>query len=144
MALTYRLHDLGLLSDWQYRSTCAELSSLGYRSAEPQGMAQRETSQVLTKILTALRAKHIRPSAAAAELGLTSEEMNRLLFGLTLLDGPLGPGEGSPWLMPPPRRSGPSGRRASTPCAPSSTGRATIRGDHAITEPCQSVPEWIP
>ncbi|MFF5574878.1 helix-turn-helix domain-containing protein [Streptomyces luteogriseus] len=83
MALTYRMHDLGLLSDWQYRSTCAELSRLGYRSGEPQSMGQRETSQVLTKVFTALRSKHVRPSAVAAELGLTIDEMNRLLFGLT-------------------------------------------------------------
>ncbi|MEV6946770.1 XRE family transcriptional regulator [Streptomyces sp. NPDC051172] len=84
MALTYRMHDLGLLTDWQYRSTCAELSRLGYRSDEPEGMGQRETSQVLTKVFAALRTKHVRPSGVAAELGLTSEEMNRLLFGLTL------------------------------------------------------------
>ncbi|MBM7052319.1 helix-turn-helix domain-containing protein [Streptomyces durocortorensis] len=84
MALTYRMHDLNLLSDWQYRSTCAELSRLGYRSGEPQGMSQRETSQVLTKVFTALRSKHVRPWSVAAELGLTSEEMNRLMFGLTL------------------------------------------------------------
>ncbi|MFJ5016979.1 helix-turn-helix domain-containing protein [Streptomyces griseoluteus] len=84
MALTYRMHDLGLLSDWQYRSTCAELSRMGYRSGEPQGMGQRETSQVLTKVFTALRLKRIHPRSVAAELGLTSEEMNRLLFGLTL------------------------------------------------------------
>ncbi|MET7605145.1 XRE family transcriptional regulator [Streptomyces avermitilis] len=84
MALTYRMHDLHLLSDWQYRSTCAELSRLGYRSGEPQGMSQRETSQVLTKVFTALRSKHVRPWSVAADLGLTSEEMNRLMFGLTL------------------------------------------------------------
>ncbi|WP_432112752.1 helix-turn-helix domain-containing protein [Streptomyces sp. S1] len=84
MALTYRMHDLGLLTDWQYRSTCAELSRLGYRSDEPEGMGQRETSQVLTKVFTALRTKGIRPATVAAELGLTGEEMNRLLFGLTL------------------------------------------------------------
>ncbi|MEI5011678.1 ImmA/IrrE family metallo-endopeptidase [Streptomyces sp. PmtA] len=84
MALTYRMHDLGLLTDWQYRSTCAELSRLGYRSDEPEGMGQRESSQVLTKVFTALRTKHVRPSGVAAELGLTGEEMNRLLFGLTL------------------------------------------------------------
>jgi len=84
MALTYRMHDLNLLSDWQYRSTCAELSRLGYRAGEPQGMSQRETSQVLTKVFTALRSKHVRPWSVAAELGLTSEEMNRLMFGLTL------------------------------------------------------------
>ncbi|WP_405487365.1 helix-turn-helix domain-containing protein [Streptomyces sp. NBC_00096] len=84
MALTYRMHDLGLLTDWQYRSTCAELSRLGFRSAEPEGMGQRETSQVLTKVFAALRAKGVRPSTVAAEVGLTGEEMNRLLFGLTL------------------------------------------------------------
>ncbi|MGW1055944.1 helix-turn-helix domain-containing protein [Streptomyces sp. NPDC002521] len=84
MALTHRMHDLGLLTDWQYRSTCAELSRLGYRSDEPEGMGQRETSQVLTKVFAALRTKQIKPSDVAAELGLTDEEMNRLLFGLTL------------------------------------------------------------
>jgi hypothetical protein len=47
-------------------------------------MGQRETSQVLTKVFTALRSQHVRPWSVAAELGLTSEEMNRLLFGLTL------------------------------------------------------------
>ncbi|MFF5976930.1 helix-turn-helix domain-containing protein [Streptomyces sp. NPDC012769] len=90
MALTYRMHDLGLLTDWQYRSTCAELSRLGYRSDEPEGMDQRETSQVLTKVFTALRTKHIRPSSVAAELGLTTEEMNRLMFGLTFTTFPGG------------------------------------------------------
>ncbi|WP_405419137.1 helix-turn-helix domain-containing protein [Streptomyces erythrochromogenes] len=90
MALTYRMHDLGLLTDWQYRSTCAELSRLGYRSDEPEGMGQRETSQVLTKVFAALRTKHIRPPDVAAELGLTNEEMNRLLFGLTLTSLPGG------------------------------------------------------
>lgn len=44
MALTYRMHDLNLLTDWQYRSTCAELSARGYRSDEPQGLKKRETS----------------------------------------------------------------------------------------------------
>lgn len=59
MALTYRMHDLGLLTDWQHRSTCAELSRLGYRSAEPEGMGQRETSQVLTRVFAALRTKGV-------------------------------------------------------------------------------------
>ncbi|MET9438059.1 ImmA/IrrE family metallo-endopeptidase [Streptomyces sp. NPDC006551] len=95
MALTYRMHDLGLLTDWQYRSTCAELSRLGYRSDEPEGMGQRETSQVLMKVFAALRTKHIRPSSVAAELGLTTEEMNRLMFGLTLTTFPGGSQQGA-------------------------------------------------
>ncbi|WP_192342151.1 helix-turn-helix domain-containing protein [Streptomyces sp. VITNK9] len=84
MALTYRLHDLNLLTDWQYRSVCAELSSRGYRTGEPNGLEQRETSQVLTKVFRALRTKGIRPADVAAELDITVEEMNSMLFGLTL------------------------------------------------------------
>ncbi len=37
MALTYRMHDLGLLTDRQYRSACTEPSRRGCRKAEPEG-----------------------------------------------------------------------------------------------------------
>ncbi|MCM9080084.1 XRE family transcriptional regulator [Streptomyces spororaveus] len=84
MALTYRMHDLGLLTDWQYRSACTELSQRGYRKAEPEGMKKRETSQVLTKVFQGLRSTGMKPAAVAAELGLTSDEMNKMLFGLTM------------------------------------------------------------
>lgn len=49
MAMTHRLHELSLLSDWQYRSTCITLSERGYRSAEPGGLVP-ETSQILRKV----------------------------------------------------------------------------------------------
>ncbi|MEU0443583.1 XRE family transcriptional regulator [Streptomyces sp. NPDC006186] len=84
MALTYRMHDMGLLTDWQYRSTCAELSARGYKTDEPQGMKKRETSQVLTKVFGGLRSKGVRPADVADELGVTAEEMNKMLFGLTM------------------------------------------------------------
>lgn len=84
MALTYRMHDLGLLTDWQYRSACAELSKRGYRTSEPEGMKKRETSQVLTKVFQGLRSTGVKPAAVAAELGLTPDEMNKMLFGLTI------------------------------------------------------------
>lgn len=84
MALTYRMHDLGLLTDWQYRSTCAELSARGYRTDEPQGLKKRETSQILTKVFQGLRSKGIRPSHVADQLGVTVGEMKEMLFGLTL------------------------------------------------------------
>ena len=38
MALTHRLHTLNLLSDWQYKSTCIELTRRGYRTGEPGGV----------------------------------------------------------------------------------------------------------
>lgn len=50
MAMTHRLHELRLLSDWQYRSTCITLSERGYRSSEPGGIV-RETSQLLRKVM---------------------------------------------------------------------------------------------
>ncbi|WP_406401628.1 hypothetical protein OH805_21305 [Streptomyces sp. NBC_00879] len=74
----------GLLTDWQYRSACTELSKRGYRKDEPHGMKKREISQVLTEVFQGLRANGVRPAAVAGELGLTIDEMNTMLFGLTI------------------------------------------------------------
>jgi Zn-dependent peptidase ImmA (M78 family) len=49
MALAYRLNALGLLSEWQYKSTCIELGKRGYRLGEPQGI-ERETSVIWRKV----------------------------------------------------------------------------------------------
>jgi Zn-dependent peptidase ImmA (M78 family) len=84
MALTYRLHDLRLLTNWQYRSACTELSNRGYRTDEPHGLKKRETSQVLTKVFQRLRATGVRPGGVAAELGISVDELNTMLFGLTI------------------------------------------------------------
>jgi len=54
-ALIYRLLTVGALSDWRYQTLYIELSSRGFRKKEPSP-AQRETSQVLQKVLAALRA----------------------------------------------------------------------------------------
>ncbi len=54
-ALTYRSHSVGLLSDWQYRSLCIEMSRNGERIREPVPLPNRETSQVLQKVFSALR-----------------------------------------------------------------------------------------
>jgi Zn-dependent peptidase ImmA (M78 family)/DNA-binding XRE family transcriptional regulator len=50
MAMTHRLHELHLLSDWQYRAICVTLSDQGYRSSEPGGIVP-ETSQLLRKVM---------------------------------------------------------------------------------------------
>jgi Zn-dependent peptidase ImmA (M78 family)/transcriptional regulator with XRE-family HTH domain len=49
MALTYRLHALGLLSDWSYRNNILALGRQGYRSAEPKGI-ERERSLLFQKV----------------------------------------------------------------------------------------------
>ena len=73
MAMTHRLKELHLLSDWQYRSTCITLSERGFRREEPGGMAP-ETSQLLRKVLYGSAAR-ISFKAAAAELDLSPNEI---------------------------------------------------------------------
>lgn len=83
-ALTYRLHDLGLVTDWQYRTLFKELSARGYRTEEPLSIA-RESSLVLAKVLAMLRDDGIGKRELAKCLNLSAEELNSLVFGLTIL-----------------------------------------------------------
>ncbi|WP_041167341.1 MULTISPECIES: ImmA/IrrE family metallo-endopeptidase [Pseudomonas] len=82
-ALNYRLHSLGLSSDWTYRTLCIQIAQEGYRTNEPQPM-QHERSVVLEKIFAALRAEGLSKSAVAAQLAIPPEEINELTFGLML------------------------------------------------------------
>lgn len=84
MALTHRIHELGLTTDWVYTSTCRRLSQLGYRSSEPGGMGAVETSQVLEKSLQMLRARGITQGDIAREIDLHPARLRELLFGLAL------------------------------------------------------------
>lgn len=82
-ALAYRLHDVGLVSDWHYRTLCIEIAKRGYREREPNE-ASRETSQVLAKIFATLREEGLTKSDIAAELNVHTDELDQLVFGLTL------------------------------------------------------------
>lgn len=73
MAMTHRLKELHLLSDWQYRSTCITFSERGFRREEPGGVAP-ETSQLLRKVLYGKSAR-ISFKAAAIELDLSPNEI---------------------------------------------------------------------
>ncbi|WP_019931239.1 ImmA/IrrE family metallo-endopeptidase [Nocardia sp. BMG111209] len=84
MALTRRLFDLDLLTDWRYRSLCVQLSQMGYRRAEPDGVP-RETSMLLTKVFAALREDGQRPSAITDDLGLSATDLHAHVLGLTMV-----------------------------------------------------------
>jgi len=88
LALTYRLHDIGMLSDWHYRTACMELGRRGYRIGEPRG-GTRETSQLLYKVFRSLRSKGISRADIASELHLDPNDLNEFVFGLvmTAMDG---------------------------------------------------------
>jgi Zn-dependent peptidase ImmA (M78 family)/transcriptional regulator with XRE-family HTH domain len=81
-ALAYRLHELDLLTDWQYRRLCIEIAKRG-RDREPNG-APRETSTVLPKIFASLYEDGITRGQVASELSIPTSELEQLLFGLTM------------------------------------------------------------
>jgi len=86
-ALSYRLHELRLISDWQYRGLCIEIAKRG-RDVEPEE-APKETSLILPKVLAALYEDGIARGQIARALSLPSSELEQLLFGLAMtgLDG---------------------------------------------------------
>lgn len=97
-ALAHRLHDIGTMNDWQYRNLCIEFSRKGYRTREPQGLEERETSQVLPKVLAELRKKGTRRHDVARALRVHLGELDELLFGLVMagVDGPEEPATSPP------------------------------------------------
>ncbi|AWT14353.1 helix-turn-helix domain-containing protein [Stenotrophomonas maltophilia] len=82
MALVYRLHKVGVLTEWLYRSMCIELSSKGMRSRELDS-ADRETSLVLKKVFDAMKAEGRGLRDVARDLTLPVEELHKLIFALT-------------------------------------------------------------
>src|SRR5262249_25512654 len=62
IALVHRLKDLRLITEWQYRTFCIELSKQGYRRSEKDGIP-RETSQIFAKVFDALRTEGLSRSA---------------------------------------------------------------------------------
>ena len=80
MAMAYRAHALGRLTDWEYRSMCSRLTSMGYRTAESDGI-DTEKSQVFGFVASTNRAKGISVNTVSEETGLTSRELHDLSFG---------------------------------------------------------------
>ena len=87
--LTYRLRDVGLLTENQYRWTFARMGKLGYRQEEPNSGLSRETSTVLAKVFQYLRDDGVSPREVADDLSIYPDELNKLLFGLVPFPIPL-------------------------------------------------------
>jgi Zn-dependent peptidase ImmA (M78 family) len=96
----YRVHRVGALTEWQYRTLFIELSKRGYRTREPNELP-RETSQVLRKVFEYLRARGQTLRDVAHELQLAQTDLETLVFGLTLVSvGGGGEGGGRPKSRP--------------------------------------------
>lgn len=81
--LAYRMHSLKLLTEWQYRTIFVEISKRGYRTAEPQTSVP-ETSLALEKVFSQLRDRGVSKADVAAAINIQAEDLNDLIFGLTL------------------------------------------------------------
>lgn len=80
LALTFHLHKLKLISDWQYRTFCIQLNRT-YGHNEPEGIAV-EYSGVWMMVLTELWKEGVSRNHIAAILKIPLDEMGNLLFGL--------------------------------------------------------------
>jgi Zn-dependent peptidase ImmA (M78 family)/DNA-binding XRE family transcriptional regulator len=81
MALTYRLRSIGLLSEWLHRTTCINLSRMGFRSGEPGGIP-RESSQLLAKVFSDLRSSPTDLAELKDSVGVSLSDVSDLVFGL--------------------------------------------------------------
>lgn len=84
-ALAFRLHELGLMSDWHYRHFNMELSKRG-RANEPSPLP-RETSAVMRQAIAALSEEGTGLREIAKALSIPVAELLALTFGLGIVDG---------------------------------------------------------
>ncbi|MGE0456240.1 MAG: ImmA/IrrE family metallo-endopeptidase [Vicinamibacteria bacterium] len=81
-SLVYRLHELRLLSTWQYRVLMVELSKRGYLKSEPNPLVERESSTVLAQVFASLAKRGVRVPDIAREIAWQREDLEELIFGL--------------------------------------------------------------
>ena len=93
MALANRVYRLGLLTDWQFRSMCIDLTQRGYRTGEPDGTV-RDKSRVWKQVLDHLWGEGKTKKTIANALHLPLDELERLTFGLAA--DPVRPERGEP------------------------------------------------
>lgn len=82
MSFIRRLHEVGLITDWVYKSLCIEAGKRGYRSREDDIPA--ESSQLLSKVTRALRDEGLSAASIAHEVAIDPRDLDDLLFGLTM------------------------------------------------------------
>jgi Zn-dependent peptidase ImmA (M78 family)/DNA-binding XRE family transcriptional regulator len=80
-AMTYRLHKLGIISDWQNRMLNIQISKRGYRTNEPEPIG-RETSVIWRQVFSDLWRDKITREHIASDLFIPASELENLVFGL--------------------------------------------------------------
>lgn len=81
VALVRRSYDLGFSSDWHYRQLSIQAAKQGFRTQEPEGMQERESSLLLDKVFNALRTRGVSQKDVLEQLGWPLDELKALTFG---------------------------------------------------------------
>ena len=89
-ALNYRVHKMGIISDWRNRDFCIAIAKQGYNRNEPDPI-ERERSVVWEKVIRALWAEKTTPHDIAEHLCIPDSELSGLL-GLLSARVPSEPG----------------------------------------------------
>jgi Zn-dependent peptidase ImmA (M78 family) len=80
-ALNYRLHKIGVTTDWKYRDFCIQIVQNHFNVDEPYEI-EREKSVVWQKVMTTLWAEKTTQLDIAAALHLPETEVNMLIYGI--------------------------------------------------------------
>lgn len=94
LAMNYRGGELGILKEWGQRQNYVELTQLGYRASEPDGL-ELDRSRIIPFVLGRLREKGFSMAQFAAEAGVTLQDLNGFLFGEVL--APVAPTHRTDW-----------------------------------------------
>lgn len=80
-ALNYRLHKIGVTTDWRNRDFCIQIARLGYGKQEPNGIP-RERSMVWEKILKFLWSEKKTFKVIANDLAIPESEVSAFIYGV--------------------------------------------------------------
>jgi Zn-dependent peptidase ImmA (M78 family)/DNA-binding XRE family transcriptional regulator len=86
MALIVQMKNVGVLSEWQYKTLIIEASKMGLRTKEIDGIP-RETSKLIQSLINSLKSKGIGIKDIANELNLPIDEIASLLFMFGVVSG---------------------------------------------------------
>ncbi|MFJ7171673.1 ImmA/IrrE family metallo-endopeptidase [Citrobacter freundii] len=86
VALIVRMKNVGILTEWQYRTLMVEATKKGLRKSEINGIP-RERSLILDKLLNVLKSEGIDLPKLGNILSMPLDELANLLFKVAVLDG---------------------------------------------------------
>lgn len=86
VALIVRMKNVGMLSEWQYRTLMVEATKRGLRKSEINGIP-RERSLIIDKLLNVLKTEKIDLLQLASILSIPIDELANLLFKVAVFEG---------------------------------------------------------